>query len=427
MDVTDVETRLQLAVKAVSTGEMPSARKAAIAFNVSHSTLSRRINKTTKPRSEAHVSEQRLTPSEEEALVGVGLQLNEWGWPLTIDALEAVAIKFLKDKHDNNPLGRNWYKNFLKRHPEIKLKKSPCLDQRRKDGTNYTIIKEWFDLYSTIRLKYDIAEADIYNMDEKGIMKSIGNNAEVIISRRDKEAFSNHPGNRQWVSIIECIGMNGYLLPPFIIFQGQRIRESWIDNALSKEIRIRVSDHGWADQEAALSWLGHFDVNTKEHLRGKYRLLIVDGHTSHISYEFIKYCTDNDIVLACLPPHTTHVLQPLEVGIFSPLANAYKETISRRALFGTRTIDNRQFLLYYQESRACISQNIPGAWRGTGLLPYNPEKILEKYPRSITPPSRPSTVTFTDSHGREIRIIAQPGTELADLINSAVQERSTGS
>lgn len=41
------------------------------------------------------------------------------------------------------------------------------------------------------RLKYDIANEDTYNMDEKGVMKGIGDSAKVIISRKDKEAFTN--------------------------------------------------------------------------------------------------------------------------------------------------------------------------------------------------------------------------------------------
>ena len=57
-------------------------------------------------------------------------------------------------------------------------------------------------------------------MDEKGLMKGIGDNAKVLISRKQKMAFATQPGNREWVSIIECIGLNGYILPLFIIFEG---------------------------------------------------------------------------------------------------------------------------------------------------------------------------------------------------------------
>ena len=61
-------------------------------------------------------------------------------------------------------------------------------------------------------------------MDEKGFMKGISDNVKVIISRNDKEAFTIQPGNRDWVSIVECISITNYVLPPFVIFPGQQIQ-----------------------------------------------------------------------------------------------------------------------------------------------------------------------------------------------------------
>jgi hypothetical protein len=60
-------------------------------------------------------------------------------------------------------------------------------------------------------------------MDEKGFMKGIGDAIKVLIPVIEEEAFSIQPGNKEWVSVIACVGANGYVLPPFIIFQGQRL------------------------------------------------------------------------------------------------------------------------------------------------------------------------------------------------------------
>jgi len=61
-------------------------------------------------------------------------------------------------------------------------------------------------------------------MDEKGFMKGIGEDAKVIVPRAEVEsAVSIQPGNKEWVSVIESIGANGYLVPPFVIFQGKKI------------------------------------------------------------------------------------------------------------------------------------------------------------------------------------------------------------
>jgi len=49
------------------------------------------------------------------------------------------------------------------------------------------------------------------------------------------------------------------------------------------------------------------------------RLLIVDGHGSHVKARFIACCIQNKIDLKVLPAHSSHITQPLEVGIFAPL------------------------------------------------------------------------------------------------------------
>jgi hypothetical protein len=56
-----------------------------------------------------------------------------------------------------------------------------------------------------------------------------------------------------------------------------------------------------------------FDRHTKKKARSSYRLLILDGHGSHVTMDFIEYCDKNRILLAVFPPHSTHSLQLLDV------------------------------------------------------------------------------------------------------------------
>ena len=127
-------------------------------------------------------------------------------------------------------------------------------------------------------------------MDEKGFMKGIGDDVKVLMPVTEEEVFSIQPGNKEWVSVIESIGTNGYTPPAFVIFKGQRIQQSWVNIQMDKQTVLRVSPNGWTDRDIALDWLKDFDLYTKPQTRGKYRLLILDGHTSHVSIPFIKYC-----------------------------------------------------------------------------------------------------------------------------------------
>jgi len=114
-------------------------------------------------------------------------------------------------------------------------------------------------------------------MDEKGFMKGIGDDAKVIIPVSEEEAFSIQLGNRELVSVIECIGTNGYSLPTFVIFKGKRIQQSWISSQMDEQTVLHVSENGWTDRLIALDWLEHFNTYTKAQTRRKYRLLILDG------------------------------------------------------------------------------------------------------------------------------------------------------
>ena len=103
-----------------------------------------------------------------------------------------------------------------------------------------------------------------------------------------------------------------------------------IKKLLTKNYRVASSPTGWTDAELGYLWLSkHFEPITMKKLvrKDNYRLLILDGHTSHCSLQFLAAAEKTRIIILCLPSHTTHVLQPCDVGVFSPLATFYKKEV----------------------------------------------------------------------------------------------------
>ncbi|KAF1925745.1 uncharacterized protein M421DRAFT_7758 [Didymella exigua CBS 183.55] len=47
--------------------------------------------------------------------------------------------------------------------------------------------------------------------------------------------------------------------------------------------KLSVSESGWTNNALGLEWLKHFDAHTKASQVGAYRLLILDGHESHLN------------------------------------------------------------------------------------------------------------------------------------------------
>ncbi len=116
--------------------------------------------------------------------------------------------------------------------------------------------------------------------------------------------------------------------------------------------------------------------------KGEYRMLLIDGHASHITTVAIEYCVQKKIILLCLPAHTTHILQPLDVDVFAPLTTAYKNNIHAVTRYGAAySVDKVDFLKQYRLARnkAITPTNIQKAWKATGLFPFNPQLILKDF------------------------------------------------
>lgn len=120
--------------------------------------------------------------------------------------------------------------------------------------------------------------------------------------------------------MVECICGDGTILPPLGIFKGKNVLQSWIPNAALEQWFFSANTKGWTSNLHGLEWLKRvFEPATRAKANGPLRLLVCDGHDSHISGSFIAHCLQNRIILLILPPHTSHLLQPLDVAIFGPL------------------------------------------------------------------------------------------------------------
>jgi hypothetical protein len=69
----------------------------------------------------------------------------------------------------------------------------------------------------------------------------------------------------------------------------------------------------------------------------------MDGHVSHVTFEFFDFCISHDIICVCLPSHSTHILQPLDVGCFRSLQGAYEQEVFEWEEAGNKGIDRGAF------------------------------------------------------------------------------------
>jgi len=103
------------------------------------------------------------------------------------------------------------------------------------------------------------------------------------------------------------------------------------------------------NDEVALEWLIKvFLPSTRPKDNKETRLLIFDGHGSYQTTEFMWQCYLANVYLLYLPPHTSHVLQPLDCAVFSLLKQAYRRyTGYLNYLMDSSLIGKRNFMIYY--------------------------------------------------------------------------------
>ena len=170
------------------------------------------------------------------------------------------------------------------------------------DAINAENMKAYFDLLHQIYDEHGFESHPecIYNMDETGV--PLEPRPPKVVTRKGQKKVRYRTS-----------GQNAQIT---VLFAAKQLNSLWTRNEVPST-QYGVSDKGWVDQELFHIWLKeHFLTND---VAQRPLLLLLDGHSSHFEPQCIQFAKDNGIIIFCLPPHTTHECQSLNVDLFSPL------------------------------------------------------------------------------------------------------------
>src|SRR5215475_3241156 len=118
-----------------------------------------------------------------------------------------------------------------------------------------------------------------------------GRNSYVICNAAEKKVYQAEPGCKEWVTVLECICGDGSAISPLVIFKGESIQTSWIPAEMDGDWSWAFNTKGWTCDAISEDWIKDcFEPLTAAKANGATRLLIVDGHGSHITAPFIRFC-----------------------------------------------------------------------------------------------------------------------------------------
>jgi hypothetical protein len=282
-----------------------------------------------------------------------------------------------------NLIEKNWITRCLNRHPILAVKFASRIDRQRAYASNPRTIQTHFQTLGKIMRAQRFSDKAITNVDAMGFVMGISPRTKVVTRQGKKNPGIKQDSKREFITALEAVSADGFVFPPYLIGKGNEHIFDWYKNVRKDDHNAHwaVSQKEWTDSKIGYDWLTNvYDPISKAHCPGEPRLLILDGHVSHINYKFLTFCEANNIVVFCLPPHSTHLLQPLDVGLFAPLQLAYRKAIEDYFLTTTIGINRDIFFPLYKEAcqQAYTFRNITAAFKKCGIVPFNPRSVLSE-------------------------------------------------
>ena len=383
---------MRQAIAAIHSNACKTIREAAQQYSVPSSTLGHRLNGRVA-KNQAHERTQNLTHAEELELKRWITKLTRLGYPprhqLVRELAEEIRKHRVREINSEDmelvsypPLGEGWTRQFLGRHPDLKTAMLKTIEAARVKDTNPEALGKWFQCFKEEIQELNIRPQDMYNVDESGFAIGTTQARQAIINAKIRSRLQVQPGRQEWVTVIECICGDGTAIPPLVIFKGNSLSNNWIPADVADDWKFSCNSKGWTSNIHGMEWLRRcFEPVTVEKASGRTRLLICDGHESHITGAFIAFCMQNNIELMILPPHSSHYTQPLDLALFSPLKAAMAVEIDKVIRVGVMRVIKVEWLSAYIQARvkAFSTLNISAGWSAAGLLPFNPSKVLDRF------------------------------------------------
>lgn len=376
------EEDVQKALEAIRSGS--SKKAAAKKYGVPRSTLQFRLGPNF---TKIEVGRSTfLTKDEEDSLVKWLIDSHRKGFPRRKIDLQLSVKSFLdanirKTPFKDNMPGNHWYKLFLKRHP--------CLTERIPEAVTSASanvsdkdIKGWFNGIEKYLLEKDTFAilqdpTRIYNGDETCFLfcPKLG---KVIAPKGSKNVYEVDMGEaKQNLTVMFTFSAAGDVTPPLIIFPNKRISKQ-VAKSVPGDWGIGMSDNGWMKADIFIKYVENI---LYPHIIGKGItfpvILFVDGHQTHLTYQLSQLCTKLGIILVCLYPNSTRILQPADVSNFYPLKVLWKRgVIDWRRTNPYSKLGKEHFApILAQSLKSLKRETIINGFRASGIFPWDSSAI----------------------------------------------------
>lgn len=359
-------------------------RKAEETFKIPRRTIN---NKLKKKHSLKPGYPPIFTADEEEAFVSCIQSASAFGFPVNEFELRCIIKTYLQrqgrtvKRFKNNFPGREWIKNFLKRHQELTVRFASNI-KRSRAAINKETLTEYFE--NLKKNLTDIPPERIWNYDETNLTDNPGSK-KVLTKRGTKYPEKICNSSKSSISLMMAGNAAGELLPPYTVYKSSHMWDTWTENG-PKGARYSNTSSGWFESHTFSDWFMSLLLPKLKKCGGK-SVVIGDNLSSHINIQILQQCRENNIAFICLPANSTHLTQPLDVAFFGPMKRAWRQILGDHKESSGRNsniLDKQCFPQLLKKLLDVLSEkssdNLKAGFRKCGIYPCDITPLLERLP-----------------------------------------------
>lgn len=167
---------------------------------------------------------------------------------------------------------------------------------------------------------------NIYNFDESNLSDDPGKRL-VIVKKGCKYPEFVCNSSKVSYSLMMCGTASGELLPMYVVYKSIHLWDTWMENG-PPGCRYDNSKSGWFDIPTFDRWFRRILIPNARMKAGP-KVVICDNVSFHISHDLKQLCRQYEIKFVCLPPNSTHITQPLDVGFFRPVKRKWRTILCK--------------------------------------------------------------------------------------------------
>ena len=230
----------------------------------------------------------------------------------------------------------------------------------------------------------------IYNTDETGFVTDP--KSDVVLARRGSRRVNQTIGGSGKEQItVNCAGSaSGCVLPPYVVYKGKNLYKDWVCGGPQGAV-YTTSLNGWMESDQFMEWFKTIFLKCTAAFSQHPRILIFDGHLSHLSLDMIKHARETNVILLRLPSKLTHLLQPFDRTVFRPVKQKWQSLLRQYARTNRGPVGKNEFpgMLKKLYEESFTKSTIEAGFRSTGICPFEPSVVkLDDHRPSPMPSSR---------------------------------------